>query len=41
MITAYRELGPERGRELIAAVMKSVGNGVPAALSELITLGGR
>jgi transposase len=39
MITAYREPDRGRGRELMHAVIKSISNGVPAALTELITLG--
>ena len=39
MIAAYREPDRARGRQLMQAVIKSVGHGVPAALTELITLG--
>lgn len=39
MIAAYREPDRTRGRELMAAVIESVSSGVPAALTELITLG--
>jgi transposase len=39
MITAYREPDRTRGRELMRAVIESLSTGVPAALTELITLG--
>ncbi|MBC7307115.1 MAG: ISL3 family transposase [Dietzia sp.] len=39
MIAAYREPDRKKGRELMAAVIESVSSGVPAALTELITLG--
>ena len=39
MITAYREPDRSKGRELMQAVIESVSSGVPAALTELITLG--
>ncbi|MGO4600384.1 ISL3 family transposase [Terrabacter sp. 2YAF2] len=39
MITAYREPDRNRGRELMTAVIDAVSAGVPAALTELITLG--
>ena len=39
MITAYREPDRSTGRELMRAVIESVSTGVPAALTELITLG--
>ena len=39
MIAAYREPDRKKGRELMAAVIESVSTGVPAALTELITLG--
>ncbi|GAA2165365.1 hypothetical protein GCM10009826_40150 [Humibacillus xanthopallidus] len=39
MIAAYREPNRARGRELLQAVIDSVSSGVPAGLTELITLG--
>jgi transposase len=39
MISAYREPDRTRGRELMRAVIESVSTDVPAALTELITLG--
>jgi transposase len=39
MITAYREPDRTKGRELMSKLIESVSHGVPAALSEVITLG--
>ena len=39
MIGAYREPDRTRGRQLMTALIESVSHGVPAALTELITLG--
>ena len=39
MIAAYREPDRTRGRELMQQLIDSVSHGVPAALSEVITLG--
>jgi transposase len=39
MIAAYREKDRRRGRELMVKLIDSVSNGVPKALSEVITLG--
>ena len=39
MITAYREPDRRRGRELMQRLIESVSHGVPAALSEVTTLG--
>ncbi len=39
MITAYREPDRTRGRQLMAALIDALSRGVPAALTELITLG--
>ena len=39
MIAAYREPDPARGRALMTSLIASVSHGVPAALSEVITLG--
>ncbi len=39
MITAYRHPDRAQGRALMTAVIDSVARGVPAALSELVTLG--
>ena len=39
MIGAYREPDRARGRQLMHAVIESLSSGVPAALTELITLG--
>jgi transposase len=39
MISAYREPDRNKGRELMTAVIDAVSAGVPAALTELITLG--
>jgi transposase len=39
MIAAYREPDRTRGRDLMRGVIESVTTGVPAALTELITLG--
>ena len=39
MITAYREPDRSRGRQLMTALIVSVSQGVPTALSEVITLG--
>ncbi len=39
MITAYREPDRTRGRQLMTALIESVSHGVPAALTEILTLG--
>ena len=39
MITAYREPDRSRGRDLLKTLIASVSVGVPAALTEVITLG--
>ena len=39
MIAAYREPDRARGRELMSKLINSLSHGVPAALSEVITLG--
>ena len=39
MIAAYREPDRTRGRALMTRLIASVSHGVPAALSEVITLG--
>jgi len=39
MIAAYREPDRARGRQLMTKLIESVGGGVPAALTEIITLG--
>jgi len=39
MIAAYRQPDRARGRELMQALVESVSAGVPAALTELVTLG--
>ncbi len=39
MITAYREPDPAHGRDLMRALITSLSSGVPAALTELRTLG--
>ena len=39
MITAYREPDPARGRALMQQLITSLSRGVPAALTELRTLG--
>ena len=39
MITAYRHPDPARGRELMTALIQATSHGVPAALTEVITLG--
>ena len=39
MIAAYREADRAKGRELMATLIDSVSQGVPAALGEIITLG--
>jgi len=39
MITAYREPDRRRGRELMRTLITSLSHDVPAALSEVITLG--
>jgi transposase len=39
MITAYREPDRTRGRQLMTALIESVSHGVPAALTEIVTLG--
>jgi len=39
MIAAYREPERAKGRQLMTALIESVSHGVPAALTELITLG--
>jgi transposase len=39
MITAYREPNRARGRQLMVKLIDSVSRGVPAALTEIITLG--
>jgi len=39
MIAAYREPDRTRGRQLMTRLIDSISHGVPAALSELVTLG--
>ncbi len=39
MITAYRHPDRTRGRELMVKLIESLSHGVPAVLSELVTLG--
>ncbi len=39
MVTAYHHPGRSRGRTLMTAVIDSLARGVPAALSERVTLG--
>src|SRR5512144_332465 len=39
MIAAYREPDPKKGRELMSKLIASISHGVPAALTEVITLG--
>jgi transposase len=39
MIAAYREPDRARGRELMVQLIESLNQGVPAALTEVITLG--
>ncbi len=39
MIAAYREPDRTRGRDLMSKLIESVSHGVPAALTEIITLG--
>jgi hypothetical protein len=39
MIVAYREPDRARGRELTVQLIESLSQGVPAALTEVITLG--
>ncbi len=39
MISAYREPDRTRGRELMTNLIDCISNGVPGALSEIITLG--
>jgi Transposase and inactivated derivatives len=39
MIAAYREPDRAKGRQLMAALIESLSHDVPAALSEVITLG--
>ena len=39
MITAYREPDRDRARQLMTAVIESLSRDVPAALTELVTLG--
>jgi transposase len=39
MIAAYREPDPTRGRDLMRKLIDSLSRGVPAALTEIITLG--
>ena len=39
MIAAYRHEDPRHGRELMAKLIDSISNGVPRALTEVITLG--
>lgn len=39
MIAAYREPDRTRGRQLMTALIASLSHGVPAALTELVTLG--
>ena len=39
MVAAYREPDRRRGRELMRNLIDAVSDGVPAALTELITLG--
>jgi len=40
MIAAYRELDRAKGRQLMTRLIASTSRGVPAALTEIITLGG-
>ena len=40
MITAYREPDRTRGRALMRKLIESLREGVPRALTELLTLGG-
>jgi transposase len=40
MIAAYREPDRRRGRELMSKLIDTISHSVPAALTELITLGG-
>jgi transposase len=39
MITAYRQLDPAQGRELMTKLIDALSHGVPQPLTELITLG--
>ncbi len=39
MISAYRNPDRRRGRELMSALIESISDAVPAALTEVITLG--
>ena len=39
-VTAYRDLDRRRGRERLHDIITSSSAGVPAALTELVTLGG-
>jgi transposase len=39
MITAYRETDKKKGRELMARLINNLSHGVPAELTEIITLG--
>ena len=39
MVTAYREPDKKTGREAMAKLIETLSHGVPAALSELVTLG--
>jgi len=39
MIAAYREPDRTKGRALMSALIESVSHGVPAALTEIVTLG--
>ena len=39
MIAAYREPDPARGRAMMTSLIASISHGVPAALTEVITLG--
>ena len=39
MIAAYRELDRAKGRQLMTRLIASTSRGVPAALTEVITLG--
>jgi transposase len=39
MITAYREPNRKTGRALMTSLIESISRGVPAALTEIITLG--
>ena len=39
MVAAYREPDRTRGKQLMTALIESVSHGVPAVLTELVTLG--